>query len=95
MIEFTINSMTCRHCVSTVTQAVKQIDPKAEVAIDLASHKVHVRSTQDREAIRAALAEAGHAPDRGSTSMQHASVRDGVVPSPRIQLRGVGDRIGE
>jgi len=64
MIEFTINSMSCAHCVSAVTQAVKQADPQAGVVVDLESHTVRVQTAADAETIRKALAEAGYAPDR-------------------------------
>ena len=63
MIEFTVPAMTCGHCVARVTEAVKQVDPDAEVAIDLASHKVQVQTREDRAAIAASLVDAGYTPD--------------------------------
>ena len=37
MIEMTLPTMTCGHCVKTVTRTVQQIDPAATVEIDLAT----------------------------------------------------------
>jgi len=55
--------MTCGHCVSVVTKAIRQTDPQAVVEIDLGSHRVRVDTTEDRETIAAAVAEAGYVPD--------------------------------
>lgn len=62
MLELTIPSMTCGHCVSVVTKAIKQADPRALVEIDLASHRVRVETTEDRKTIESAVGEAGYAP---------------------------------
>jgi copper chaperone len=59
-MEFNIPAMSCGHCVGAVTQAVKSVDPTAQVNVDLASKKVVVQSSQDRQALAAALAEAGY-----------------------------------
>ena len=63
MIEFHIDAMTCGHCVSTVTKTVQAVDPAAKVEIDLPGHKVRVESSEDRNTLATALAEAGYAPD--------------------------------
>jgi copper chaperone len=57
---FHVQGMTCGHCVNAVTQAVKSIDPKAEVQVDLASGKVQVESQQDHAAIARAIEEEGY-----------------------------------
>jgi copper chaperone len=44
---FQVQGMSCGHCVGAVTQAVKTVDPQAEVKVDLASGKVEVQSQQD------------------------------------------------
>ena len=62
VLELTLPTMTCGHCVSVVTQAIKQADPQASVEIDLASHRVRVETTEDRQTIESVLAEAGYAP---------------------------------
>ena len=62
MLELTLPTMTCGHCISTVTKAIKQADPKADVEIDLASHRVRVETLEDRETIESAVIEAGYVP---------------------------------
>ncbi len=62
MLELTLPTMTCGHCVSIVTKAIRQADPKAGVEIDLPSHRVRVETVEDRETIESAVTEAGYAP---------------------------------
>jgi copper chaperone len=61
-MEFTLPTMTCGHCVRTVTDAIQQLDPDAKVTIDLPSHKLQVATAQSAEAVKAALIEAGYEP---------------------------------
>ena len=58
---FTVTGMTCGHCEKAVTQAVKQLDPQAEITIDRAVNKVEVDSTQARDLLAKAIAEEGYA----------------------------------
>ena len=58
---FNVQGMTCGHCERAVTQAVKTVDPQAEVRIDRASGQVDVVSDKSREAILAAITEEGYA----------------------------------
>lgn len=58
---FTVTGMTCGHCEKAVVQAVKQLDPQAQVTADRTQNKVEVNSTQPREALAAAIAEEGYA----------------------------------
>ena len=62
MIELTIPSMTCGHCVKTVTRTVQQVDPAAQVEIDLPQHRVRIGSALAPHAFDAALAEEGYTP---------------------------------
>ena len=62
MIEFKLPDMSCGHCVSTVTRAVRQVDPQARVEADLAGKTVKIESSQDRAPLARALAEAGYPP---------------------------------
>jgi copper chaperone len=59
-MEFNIPAMSCGHCAGAITQAVKALDPAAQVNVDLASKKVVVQTAQDRQAVAAALAQAGY-----------------------------------
>ena len=63
MIAFQVNDMTCGHCVSTITKALKAADGGAKVQIDLASHRVQVEpAAADAEELADAIKEAGYTP---------------------------------
>lgn len=62
MIELTLPTMTCGHCVKVVTGTVQKVDAQARLQIDLPSHTVKIESAQPREAFAAALADEGYAP---------------------------------
>ena len=57
---FQVQGMSCGHCAQAVTQAVKGVDPQAEVKVDLVSGKVEVRSEQDHQALARAIEEEGY-----------------------------------
>lgn len=58
---FTVTGMTCGHCEKSVTRALKQLDPQAEVKIDRSQNRVDVQSQQPREALARAIADEGYA----------------------------------
>jgi copper chaperone len=63
MITFEVNDMTCGHCVSNITKALKATDKDAKVAIDLASHRVQVEpASADAEELAEAIKDAGYTP---------------------------------
>jgi copper chaperone len=62
MIELTLPTMTCGHCVKTVTSTVQRLDTQARVQIDLPAHKVQIETSQSPETIRQALTEQGYPP---------------------------------
>jgi copper chaperone len=62
MIELTLPTMTCGHCVRTVTETVQRVDAEAKLQIDLPSHKVRIESQQPAETFTSALSEEGYAP---------------------------------
>lgn len=65
MLTFQVNDMTCGHCASAITRAVKAVDPVARVDIDLKAHRVHVESTAaDPAEVAEAIQEAGYTPAR-------------------------------
>lgn len=59
---FTVNGMTCGHCVSSVTEEVAKLDGVTSVDVDLASGRVTVESDSpvDDAAFAAAVDEAGY-----------------------------------
>jgi copper chaperone len=62
MIELTLPTMTCGHCVQVVTRTVQRVDPGATAEIDLPTHRLRIESTQPPEAFAKALVEEGYVP---------------------------------
>jgi copper chaperone len=60
MIELRVEGMTCGHCVSAVTRAVKTVDPEANVQVDLGTGRVRVDGRSSADALGKAIAEAGY-----------------------------------
>jgi copper chaperone len=60
MIELTLPTMTCGHCVKTVTATVHRLDAAAQVRIDLPSQTVQIESTRPAEELKQALADEGY-----------------------------------
>ena len=59
-MEFDIPDMSCGHCAGVITKTIKQLDANATLNIDLPAKKVIVQTVKERQAIAAALAEAGY-----------------------------------
>ena len=59
---YTVDGMTCGHCVASVTDEVSKIDGVTAVDVDLASGQVTVESDGplDDTAVAAAVDEAGY-----------------------------------
>ena len=57
---FDVQGMSCNHCAKAVTQALQQLDPQAQVQVDLAGKKVEVESAQPRQALAKAMADEGY-----------------------------------
>ncbi|MGM9489197.1 heavy-metal-associated domain-containing protein [Ideonella sp. YS5] len=63
MQTFRVDDMTCGHCASSITKAVRAVDGGAKVEVDLQRHLVHIEPTQaDSQALNDAIAEAGYSP---------------------------------
>jgi copper chaperone len=59
--DYTVQGMTCSHCVLSVREEVSEVDGVAAVDVDLASGRLTVtgRNLSD-DAVRAAVADAGY-----------------------------------
>ncbi|TXH38881.1 MAG: copper chaperone [Rhodospirillaceae bacterium] len=62
MTKFKVSDMTCGHCAGVVTEAVKGVDPKAQVSVDVMSKSVSITSAADNQKFIAAIREAGYDP---------------------------------
>jgi copper chaperone len=62
MIELKLPTMTCGHCVRTVTETVQAVDANAKLEIDLPAQRVRIQSLLERQAFERALTEEGYTP---------------------------------
>ncbi|WP_175940532.1 MULTISPECIES: cation transporter [unclassified Caballeronia] len=60
MTEFEVQGMSCQHCVAAVTRSIQEIDPEAQVRVDLERGTVAVESTQTEQALKDAIDDAGY-----------------------------------
>jgi copper chaperone len=63
VITFKVADMTCSHCASTITKAVKEVDGAATLDISLPEHLVRVESKASRQDLQRAITEAGYTPE--------------------------------
>ena len=75
MIELNVTGMTCGHCVRSVTEAVKALDPQAAVQIDLGSKRVSIDSRAAAEELIRALDAAGYPAARVASATSRAASR--------------------
>ena len=81
MVTFEVNDMTCGHCVSSITKAVRAIDQGAQVTADLATHRVLIEPTESNQTeLSDAIREAGYTPvpvDAAAAPAERAAPRSG------------------
>ncbi|MTE23573.1 heavy-metal-associated domain-containing protein [Microbacterium sp. ZXX196] len=59
---YTVQGMTCQHCVMSVTEEVSDIAGVEKVDVDLATGRLNVTASEiDDAAVAAAVSEAGYA----------------------------------
>lgn len=63
---FTLPDMSCGGCVQGVTRAVQALDAAATVQAELPQHRVTVTSSQPRDVLAQAIADAGFAEAPGA-----------------------------
>ena len=80
MISFQVNDMTCGHCVSTITKAVKAADKDATVQIDLTAHRVDiVAGAVDAAGLSKVIRDAGYTP----VAVEGVSARAAPAPAAK------------
>lgn len=63
MLAFEVNDMTCGHCVSTITKALKAADKNAQVQVDLTTRRVQVEpASANATELAHAIKDAGYTP---------------------------------
>lgn len=78
MVTFEVNDMTCGHCVSAITKALRATDQGAIVEIDLPKHRVRLEPVSAGAGdFAAAIKDAGYTP----VPVQASAVAPAVVKS--------------
>ena len=79
MIAFEVKDMTCGHCVSTITKAVKGADKDAKVQVELATHTIQIEPTEaSASELSDAIKEAGYMPVLiGAQSLESSQAKRG------------------
>ena len=57
---FSVQGMSCGHCVKAITNAVQAKDPAASVRVDLAAKEVGVESSLSPEQVIEVISEEGY-----------------------------------
>ena len=63
LVVFKVDDMTCGHCASAITRAVKEADKDARVVVKVGEHRVEVEpKAADAKALQQAISAAGYTP---------------------------------
>jgi copper chaperone len=62
MLELNLPDLSCGHCVRAVTETLHQLDPQAEVSIDLPHKQLQVQTQVEPARVIQALVDAGYPP---------------------------------
>lgn len=60
MFELNVEGMSCGHCAGRVSKAITEVDPSAQVNVDVGTGVVRVTSTATPQQLAAAVTEAGY-----------------------------------
>jgi copper chaperone len=60
MLHLNVEGMSCGGCARSVTNAIKAVDPQAEVRVDLARKTVEADTSADPGAVSRAITDAGY-----------------------------------
>jgi len=60
--DFKLPDMSCGHCVASITAAMADLDAQAALAFKRDTRELQVTTELPREAVAAALSEAGYPP---------------------------------
>lgn len=62
MLRYQVDDMSCGHCAQSITNAVKGVDPSAQVKVDLATRSVEVATSAADAQVSGAIRAAGYTP---------------------------------
>ncbi len=61
-MELNIPTIVCEGCIETITKALKELDPQAQISANLASKTITIETTASPDAVRSAIINTGHNP---------------------------------
>ena len=64
MLKLKVPDMSCGHCASTIEKAIRNLDPTADVMVDLRSQTVTVATRLEPTAISDLITSAGYENER-------------------------------
>jgi len=59
-LQLTVSNMACSACADTITKAVQDVDPTAEVTADPKTKQVNIDTQTSEMTVREAIATAGY-----------------------------------
>jgi copper chaperone len=62
MVRFKVPAMTCGGCASSISKAIRSVDPVATVNTDVANRLVTIETEADAQALAEVIREAGYEP---------------------------------
>lgn len=57
---FSVTGMSCEHCARAITQAIRAVDPEAQVQVFINDRRVEVESDQARAILAEAIRDEGY-----------------------------------
>lgn len=70
MLRYQVSDMSCGHCVQSITTAIRDAEPDAQVQVDLAGKTVQVDGARAPAAVEAAIRQAGYTPQATAPARQ-------------------------
>jgi copper chaperone len=64
MQHYTVPDMTCSHCTATIEQALRALDPYAQVLFDVPGRTVSIETIADGASVVEAMGVAGYESER-------------------------------
>ncbi len=74
MLRYQVNDMSCGHCVQAITAAVREVDPLADVTVDLSTKSVEVATAAAGPRVSEAIRAAGYTPEEATQAPTPARV---------------------
>lgn len=60
MLKLSVPEMSCGHCVATISNAIRRIDPEARIESDLQARSISIDSRESADHLREAIRVAGY-----------------------------------